>query len=83
MNQVALITGSSRGLGQAFAASLKERGFKTFGVSRSEASVDHHYSYDLSTPSGVGELIVPDFTMGSGEQKTATMDLFIKEVAGR
>lgn len=32
---------------------------------------------------GVAELIVPDFTMGSGEQKLATMDTFITEVAGR
>ncbi len=32
---------------------------------------------------GVNELIVPDFTMGSKEQKIATMDTFIKEVAGR
>ncbi len=32
---------------------------------------------------GVNELIVPDFTMGSKEQKIATMDTFIKQVAGR
>lgn len=32
---------------------------------------------------GVGELIVPDFTMGTTEQKIATMDRFIQEVAGR
>ncbi|MCZ6640912.1 MAG: TIGR03560 family F420-dependent LLM class oxidoreductase [Gammaproteobacteria bacterium] len=32
---------------------------------------------------GVDELIVPDFTLGSGARKTATLDLFIKEVAGR
>ena len=32
---------------------------------------------------GVNELIVPDFTMGSKEQKLATMDTFIKQVAGR
>lgn len=32
---------------------------------------------------GVTELIVPDFTMGSKEQKIATMDTFIKQVAGR
>jgi F420-dependent oxidoreductase-like protein len=32
---------------------------------------------------GVNELIVPDFTLGSGDQKRATMDTFISEVAGR
>jgi alkanesulfonate monooxygenase SsuD/methylene tetrahydromethanopterin reductase-like flavin-dependent oxidoreductase (luciferase family) len=32
---------------------------------------------------GVDELIVPDFTLGSGDQKRATMDTFISEVAGR
>jgi F420-dependent oxidoreductase-like protein len=32
---------------------------------------------------GVDELIVPDFTLGSKDQKIATMDTFIKEVAGR
>ena len=32
---------------------------------------------------GVDELIVPDFTLGTGEQKRATMDTFIREVAGR
>ncbi len=32
---------------------------------------------------GVDELIVPDFTMGRMEEKIATLDMFIKEVAGR
>jgi len=32
---------------------------------------------------GVSELIVPDFTMGGKEQKLATMDTFIQQVAGR
>jgi F420-dependent oxidoreductase-like protein len=32
---------------------------------------------------GVNELIVPDFTLGDMAQKTATLDRFIKEVAGR
>ena len=32
---------------------------------------------------GVNELIVPDFTLGDASQKRASMDLFIKEVAGR
>jgi hypothetical protein len=32
---------------------------------------------------GVDELIVPDFTLGDMAQKTATLDRFIKEVAGR
>ena len=32
---------------------------------------------------GVNELIVPDFTLGNSEQKIATMDTFMKEVAGR
>jgi F420-dependent oxidoreductase-like protein len=32
---------------------------------------------------GVDELIVPDFTLGSKEQKIATLDTFIKDVAGR
>ena len=32
---------------------------------------------------GVDEIIVPDFTMGGQAQKLATMDQFIKEVAGR
>jgi len=32
---------------------------------------------------GVDELIVPDFTLGAGEQKIATLDRFIHEVAGR
>ena len=30
---------------------------------------------------GVDELIVPDFTLGSGSRKLATLDQFIKEVA--
>jgi F420-dependent oxidoreductase-like protein len=32
---------------------------------------------------GVNELIVPDFTLGPREQKIATLDTFITEVAGR
>lgn len=32
---------------------------------------------------GVDELIVPDFTLGTGAQKIATLDRFISEVAGR
>jgi F420-dependent oxidoreductase-like protein len=32
---------------------------------------------------GVDELIVPDFTLGAMAQKTATLDRFITEVAGR
>jgi alkanesulfonate monooxygenase SsuD/methylene tetrahydromethanopterin reductase-like flavin-dependent oxidoreductase (luciferase family) len=32
---------------------------------------------------GVDELIVPDFTLGPMEQKVATLDRFITEVAGR
>ena len=32
---------------------------------------------------GVDELIVPDFTLGTGEQRLATLDQFIGEVAGR
>ena len=32
---------------------------------------------------GVDELIVPDFTMGPRDQKIATLDTFITEVAGR
>ena len=32
---------------------------------------------------GVDELIVPDFTLGPRDQKIATLDTFIKEVAGR
>ena len=32
---------------------------------------------------GVDELIVPDFTLGPREQKLATMDTFISQVAGR
>lgn len=32
---------------------------------------------------GVQELIIPDFTLGNMEQKIATMDTFIREVAGR
>ncbi|MCZ6708846.1 MAG: LLM class F420-dependent oxidoreductase, partial [Gammaproteobacteria bacterium] len=32
---------------------------------------------------GVDELIVPDFTLGSGDQKIATLDRFINDVAGR
>lgn len=32
---------------------------------------------------GVNEIIVPDFTLGSHEQKIATMDQFITQVAGR
>ena len=31
---------------------------------------------------GVNELIVPDFTLGNSEQKRATMDRFMSEVAG-
>ena len=32
---------------------------------------------------GVNELIVPDFTLGPRDQKIATLDTFIQEVAGR
>ena len=32
---------------------------------------------------GVDELIVPDFTLGGGDQKIATLDRFIRDVAGR
>ena len=32
---------------------------------------------------GVDELIVPDFTLGPKEQKLATLDRFITDVAGR
>lgn len=33
--------------------------------------------------SGVDELIVPDFTLGDAKQKRATLDRFIRDVAGR
>jgi alkanesulfonate monooxygenase SsuD/methylene tetrahydromethanopterin reductase-like flavin-dependent oxidoreductase (luciferase family) len=32
---------------------------------------------------GVDEFIVPDFTLGDRAQKVATLDRFIREVAGR
>ena len=32
---------------------------------------------------GVDELIVPDFTLGTGDKKIATLDRFINDVAGR
>ncbi len=32
---------------------------------------------------GVDELIVPDFTLGTGDKKIATLDQFISDVAGR
>ncbi len=32
---------------------------------------------------GVDELIVPDFTLGTGDKKIATLDQFINDVAGR
>lgn len=32
---------------------------------------------------GVDELIIPDFTLGDKQRKVATLDTFIKEVAGR
>ena len=38
---------------------------------------------DAYADAGVDELIVPDFTLGPHAQKLATMDTFMREVAGR
>ncbi len=42
-----------------------------------------HEIMDEYEQAGVNEFILPDFTLGSKEQKLKTMDTFLKEVAGR
>ena len=46
-NKVAVITGTSSGLGLAMATSLLERGFLVFGGSRTESSIDHENYIDV------------------------------------
>ncbi len=47
MNKVAIVLGTSSGLGLACASSLLERGFLVFGGSRSESPIDHDNFIDL------------------------------------
>ncbi len=47
MNKVAIIIGTSSGLGLACASSLLERGFLVYGGSRSESPIDHENFIDL------------------------------------
>jgi 3-oxoacyl-[acyl-carrier protein] reductase len=46
-NKVAVITGTSSGLGHAMALSLLERGYTVFGGSRNESSISHDNFIDL------------------------------------
>lgn len=47
MDKVAIILGTSSGIGLAFAKLLLERGFIVYGGSRSESSIDHENFIDL------------------------------------
>ena len=47
MNKVAIVLGTSSGLGLASAKSLLERGFLVFGGSRSESPIEHDNFIDL------------------------------------
>ena len=47
MNKVAIVLGTSSGLGLACASSLLERGFLVFGGSRSESPLEHENFIDL------------------------------------
>lgn len=46
-DKIAVITGTSSGLGMAMATSLLERGFLVFGGSRTESEIDHENFVDL------------------------------------
>jgi NAD(P)-dependent dehydrogenase (short-subunit alcohol dehydrogenase family) len=46
-NKVAIVLGTSSGLGLAIAGSLLERGFLVFGGSRNESPIDHENFIDL------------------------------------
>lgn len=47
MNKVAIVIGTSSGLGLACASSLLERGFLVYGGSRSESPIEHENFIDL------------------------------------
>lgn len=60
LNRVALVTGASRGLGQAISESLLIRGFSVVGVSRGESAISDekymHFEADLLETHQVGEI---------------------------
>ena len=45
--KIAVVTGSSRGIGEAFATSLLESGYLVYGGSRSEARINHPNFIDI------------------------------------
>jgi 3-oxoacyl-[acyl-carrier protein] reductase len=57
-----LITGSSRGLGQAMAEHLLDQGHRVFGCARGQASINHpqyyHFEADVTDEASVGELFM-------------------------
>jgi len=48
MDKIALVTGSSSGIGELFALTLLDQGFFVIGGSRSECDIDHENFLDLS-----------------------------------
>ncbi len=47
MNKIAIVLGTSSGLGLACASSLLDRGFLVYGASRSESSIEHPNFIDI------------------------------------
>ena len=45
--KIAVVTGSSRGIGEAFTASLLECGYLVYGGSRTESRIDHPNFIDI------------------------------------
>jgi alkanesulfonate monooxygenase SsuD/methylene tetrahydromethanopterin reductase-like flavin-dependent oxidoreductase (luciferase family) len=66
---------------EAFLAKMRDAGIEQATIIGTPAEVKEIVAdYEAS---GVDELIVPDFTLGSGAQKIDTLDRFITDVAGR
>ncbi|BBH19983.1 short-chain dehydrogenase [Paenibacillus baekrokdamisoli] len=62
---IAIVTGTSRGIGEALALSLLEKGFRVFGIARSNSLVEKlisherfiSISYDLSQTDGIARIM--------------------------
>ncbi len=61
MQKIVLITGTSKGLGEAFAKHLLDQGYKVFGCARGDADIQHahyqHYGVDLQKFSQIDSMV--------------------------
>lgn len=73
--KVAVVTGTSRGLGEAFAKSLLSKGYMVFGGSRTESSINHENFIDIELDISQ-ELSVKKF-FNEISKETEVIDLFV------